>query len=386
MNFRLRHGFTSLLIVTIISILESHTLVSINPESALAQGGAGTRLYLPIIMKFPYPAKSHYMNTSEWDFDPYTIGQADAQEHQPVIQSGQQLIVVLAWGQPCKYSSTIWGAYAYDATCHQLSELQTYIQEYLDGYCARMQSLRPGGSGQYCGYRYNVTAVPVIIVLGVDNCIGGPGCSNPDNASSNAVTYEHGQAWGTVVQSVGTFVANRGYSYQIFITGAMDIEGAWNTYTNTKAWLDGYKTTSSRNFYDYGDCNCPEGYSPGNNDYIGPPLFRRDWSYNRIHEVSYRGIPIKYPLPQIYHTDGSDARKWQGLSKWAVVNGYGKMIFRELLTEAGACAQGLSCTGIDNGPMQAILQVQQALNADSQTAGGLSTSVRSADINWYPRP
>lgn len=164
----------------------------------------------------------------------------------------------------------------------------------------------------------------------------------------------------------------------------MDIEGAWNTYTNTKSWLDGYKAVSSRSFYNYGDCNCPEVYSPINNDHIGPPLFQRDWSYNRIHEVSYRGIPLKYPLPQIYHTTGSDARKWQGLSKWAVVNGYGKIIFGELLTTYGRCLQGANCTGIDNTPQMALTQMLQALNADPDTAGGLAPNVRSTDINRYP--
>ncbi len=348
------------------------------PHVAIAQGG-GTHIYFPLVITSPLATASHYMNMSEPDFDPYTLGEEDAQYQQQVIEAGNRIIFILAWGQPCKISSNTWGAYSYDSSCHAISEIQINIENYLDGYCARMDGIRSGDSGQYCGYRYNTQAVPVIIGFGVDNCIGGEGCSNPPGSPSNAVTYEHGQAWGQMVQAIADFVANRGYSYQVFIVGAMDIEAPWNTYTNTKAWLDGYKNTSYRNFYNYGTCDCPDGYQP-----YAP--FSRDWNYGRIHEVSYRGLPIKYALPEIYHTSGIDARRWQGLSKWAVINGYGKMTFQELLTEFGACDQVLGCLGIDNKPIDAAIQVISALDADPQTAGGLVTYARFTDISWYPRP
>jgi len=337
-------------------------------------------IYLPLIMKMAV-ASSHYMNISKLGFDPYSLGQTDAPIHQLLLQSGERLIFVLAWGQPCKFSAIEWGAYSYDGACHAISQLQDHIEDYLIGYCTRMQNIRPGDPGENCGDRYNPLAVPLIIGLGVDNCIGGPGCSNPPGSPSNAVTYEHGQAWGAMVQSVTNFVANNGYAYQIFIVGAMDIEASWNTYTNTKAWLNGYKDASSRNFYNYGTCDCPDGYQP-----FAP--FHRDWSYDRIHEISARGLPVKYPLPEIYRTDGIDARRWQGLSKWAVINGYSKLTFQELLTEYGACSQTFNCEGdqINNPPGNAISQMLQALNADPQTAGGLVSYVRSTDINWYPSP
>jgi hypothetical protein len=185
-----------------------------------------------------------------------------------------------------------------------------------------------------------------------------------------------------MVQSINNFTLSQGYAYQVFIAGAMDIEAPWNTYTNTKAWLDGYKNTSSTNFYNYGTCDCPDGYHPSE-------PFHRDWSYDRIHEVSSpRGLPVKHALPQIYHTDGIDARRWQGLSKWAVINGYSRMTFQELLTQSGACAQKANCASsyTDNAPMSAIDQMRKALDADPQTAGGLVSYSRSTDISWYPNP
>lgn len=89
-------------------------------------------------------------------------------------------------------------------------------------------------------------------------------------------------------------------------------------------------------------------------------------------------------IPEIYHTNGVDATRWQGVSKWAINNGLGRAIFNQLLTEYGACAQTQNCSGIDNAPINAIDQMQQALNADSQTADGLSEDLCVTDIKWYP--
>jgi hypothetical protein len=59
-------------------------------------------------------------------------------------------------------------------------------------------------------------------------------------------------------------------------------------------------------------------------------------------------------------------------------------IFRQLLSQLGACNQKQNCFNTDNGPMDALDQMQQALNEDPQTSGGLATPVRSTDIKWYP--
>lgn len=351
-----------------------------NLSVAFAQGGS-YHVYLPLVFKSPFTTSSYYMNHSEVDFNPPELGQADAVNYLQAIQSGDRIITILAWGQPCKYSDTEWGAYEYTETCHRISNIQIDIQNYISGFCAQLQNIRPGGSGQYCGYNYNTQQVPVIIGLGVDNCIGGINCANPPGSPSNAVTYEHGQAWGTIVQSINSYVISHGYGYQIFVVGAMDIEAPWNTYTNTKTWLDGYKDTCWRNFYNYGTCDCPDGYQP-----YAP--FARDWSYDRIHEVSQRGLPVKYPLPEIYHTDGIDARRWQGLSLWGYLNGYSKITFQELLTQSRACSQTQNCNLYNtlNTPIMAIQQMREALDSDWRTADGLVPYSRSTDMTWYPRP
>lgn len=350
---------------------------STSPQIALAQGG-GTRVYLPLIMKYPSPIKSHYMIISKPNFNPYALGQMDAQEHQPIIQSGNRIVFVLGFGQPCKVGG-VEGAYSYDenSICHSISEFETHVKNYLDGYCAKMQAIRPGGSGQNCGYRYSTTSVPVFFTFGPVNC-GSLAC-NPNN-TPNTVTYSNGQAWGTLVSTISSYALTRGYAYQILVAGAMDIEGDWNTYANTKNWINGFKNTAPfKPVYNYGNCGCPDAYQPG-----GP--FFHDWDYNKIHEVSFRATIGSDVIPQIYHTNGVDARRWQGVSKWAANNGFGKAIFRQLLTTLGRCAQGANCAGINNSPANAIDQINQALNADAQTANGLATDVRSTDIENYPFP
>jgi hypothetical protein len=318
------------------------------------------------------------MVISKPDFNPYDLGQADAQSHLQSIQNGKQLILTLAWGQPC--NSPVIGAYAYDIqnTCHSTSEFQTQIQSYLDGYCAEMQSIQSGPSGHYCGYPYNTQQVPVILAFGPNNCVGGPNCSNASNDPSNAVNYLNGQQWGTIVSNIASYASGHGYGYQIAVVGAMDIEGSWNTYSNTIDWLHGFVNADPYDpVYNFGDCGCPDTYSPS-----GP--FKRDWDYNKIHEVTYRATILGDAIPEIYHNSGVDAQRWQGLSKWAANNTYGKIIFYQLLTTSGTCGQGSDCTSISNAPIDAINQMTQALNADSQTANGLRSDVRSTDISWYP--
>jgi hypothetical protein len=342
---------------------------------AYAQGG-GTTIFLPSIMKYPTVTTSHYWVVSNPNFNPYTLGQADAQVHQSIIQYGNRIIFLISLGQPCQTGGA-YGSYSYDQNnnCHSTSEFLTHIQNYLSGYCAMMQSILPGTSGQNCGYRYNLSAVPVIFAFGPNNC-GSLHC-DPNNPP-NTVTYANGQAWGTLIENVNSYVVTHGYSYQIFVAGAMDIEGGYNTYANTRAWLDGLLNTAPyKPFYDYGNCDCPDTYNPNGS-------FRHDWSCSKTYEVSFSIGFSGDVIPEIYHTNGVDATRWQGVSKWAVNNGHGMAIFRQLLTECGACGQTQNCNGIDDVPMNAFDQLQKALNADPQTTGGLSTDFRLTDIKYYP--
>jgi hypothetical protein len=199
--------------------------------------GAGTTNFLPFIKNYQRVTTSHYWVLSDPNFYPYVLGQADALEHQPIIQNGNRIIFLISFGQPCQTASG-YGAYSYDQynNCHSTDEFLIYLQNFIDGYCMKMQSIRPGASGQNCGYRYNPTAVPVIFAFGPNNC-GSYNC-DPNNYP-NTVTYTNGQAWGTLIENINGYVVNHGYSYQIFIAGAMDIEGSFNTYAILKVGLMG---------------------------------------------------------------------------------------------------------------------------------------------------
>lgn len=366
------------------------------PEYPMATPGAQPyRLSLPVLAKKSYGIvpKSYYMTVEKAGFQPGSLGQQAAIDNRPILVNGDKVLFVLAWGQPCKYTSSplVYGAYAYQGSCKPLSSFESHIKNFIDGYCGQLQAIQPGSGTQHCGYQYNAIT-PVTIALGVDNCAGGLDCANLDNNPSNQVNAGHAQQWAAVVNSVATYLNTQGYNYQVRVAGAMDIEGAWNTYNSTSPWVSAFVAAApSLRLYNYGDCNAPEGYSSGNNNVIGPPIFPRDWSYDRLHYVSVRASGLTNPLPQIYHNSGSDARKWQGLSKWATLNpgggAYGKIVFPGLLTESNrTLLQGAPCNGICNLPTEATLQMSVTLNSDAATANGLATPLSNTDILFYPWP
>lgn len=366
-------------IIGLLGVVGLLVITSTNQQVASAQ--VGNRVYLPLIMRFPVVTKSHYMTFSipaVPGFNPTARGQADADEHLSGIRLNHELIYILDWGQPCVASGGAQGAYGHDpmSRCHAFSEFEQPIKDYLDGYCGRLQSRIPSSvSGKLCGAQFSADDVPTItLVIGINNCVGGVDCANPDNSPSNATTFANGQAWGALINNISSFVADRGYLYRIRVAAGLDAEQAWNSYTNTQNWLNGLRSVTSARFYNYGNCQCALGYDP---NYIMP----RDWNYDKVHAISARGSST-YPLPEIYRIDGQNARQWQGLSKWAVVSGYGKIFFSQLLTTSRSCGSGggILC----NTPDMAVSQMNAYLNADTDTANGLLWPVRLTDITFYP--
>lgn len=374
-----KYGLPILLTLGVISTAAILIITFANLRSASAQ--VGPRVYFPLIMKFPVVTKSHYMTFSipaVPNFNPTARGQADADEHLPGIKLNHQLIYILDWGQPCVATGGVQGAYGHDpmSKCHTFSEFEQPIKDYLDGYCGRLQFRIPSGvSGKLCGAQFGTDDIPtIIVVLGINNCIGGPDCGNPDNSSTNATTFANGQAWGSIVNNISSFVVTRGYSYRIRIAGGLDAELAWNTYAHTQDWLNGLRSVTSVRFYNYGNCECSLGYNPS---YAMP----RGWNYDKVHTIAARGSST-FPLPEIYRTDAQNARQWQGVSKWAAINGYGKVFFFQLLTTNRSCGTGggILCNTSD----MAAAQMQIYLNADPDTANGLGSPLRFTDITFYP--
>jgi hypothetical protein len=324
------------------------------------------QVFLPMVINSVL--SSHYMKQFYGDYNANTIGQTDAVENFPTIQAGNRTDIILDYGQPCLASGGAQGAYSFTGTCYSTSQIKTDVESYIQGYCTYMKTTV---SGTTCGTQYqSIPPRAVVILVGTNNCC--------DTTVSNA----HGRAWSQMVVDLNAYLVSNAIDYQLEVKGATDIELQWNSAANSKAWVDGYNTVSTDwGYYNFGDCPCSEGYNPG----YGLPL---DWHYEDVWYVSWGSSFGAEPFPEIYNTTGAQAREWQGVSHYAYVTHGSQILFQHILTQLGACNQGLSCVGVNNSKSAAFTQMNVALNADPDTAGGLDVGplFSQADISWYPRP
>jgi len=279
-------------------------------------------------------------------------------------------VVVFSFGQPCSYSSggtTFYGATAYREGCRGTPEIKTAVQEFIRGFCNR------NGCSTYS------TSPKLTLAVGPSNCSnGGTGCANPGQSTN--VTYVHGQAWSQLVADLINYTTSQGYSYQVLVVRAMDIEFNWNTDTNTRAWVDGYKQGNYRHFYNFGTCDgCPVDYTPN-------PILPNGWSYDDAWYVSWGAGPTFYPLPEIYRTDGTNAEQWQAVSYYAATAKTGKMFFKGAFAQWQACHDSpgnlTECQNLGtlNMPYQGWSQLWNALYNDPITR--LTSLPWSTDITW----
>ncbi len=158
--------------------------------------------------------------------------------------------------------------------------------------------------------------------------------------------------------------------------GGIDAEIPWNTAAATRTWVDGYKSTFSANYVDFGSCDgCP---------YFAHPEWVPAWSLEDIWYVAFGATPA-CPLPEFYRVDGSNADQWYRMSLYAYTNhGGSRMIFKGTMTQWNACQEQADpywCAnnGVDNLPSQGYMQLYNAINADPRTTQQIPWST---DISW----
>jgi hypothetical protein len=202
--------------------------------------------------------------------------------------------------------------------------------------------------------------------------------------SSREVSYNSGHAWGQLVGQVSDWFANNGYSSQVDAAGGSDMELAWDTPTETRAWVDGYASATWHYLYDFGDAQgCPVSGSTAS-----PSACSHGWTQEDVRYISW-GAPPAWPLPQIYNTKGVMANHWQQITLYSALlpNSF-RMFVAGSLTQYQACQQR-TCAhgtptfgGTDNTPEAGWTQLSNALNGDSQTAQTLRWST---DIKYAPK-
>ena len=164
--------------------------------------------------------------------------------------------------------------------------------------------------------------------------------------------YNHGFAWAAMVRSVQSWLISTNFAREVKVSGATDIELAWNYARISNKWVDGFDANDNNQviFYNFGTCDgCPTRLAPNPN-----PDLVYDWTFPLVHYAAWRAAPA-WPIPEIYATNGINARQWAYLSKWGTDQGYSKMQFLSALTQYQAC--NANCPGLDNTPQQAWQQL-----------------------------
>lgn len=233
-------------------------------------------------------------------------------------------LVVMDWGQPVSLSSG-YGTYDFGGADVSDASILHAVANYVLGVWS-------------C--RTSTTDLAVAI-----------GESNYGSSTSN--WYADGQAWGSMVNSVQSYISNNGYSNVVGAYGAGDLETEWNSYSVTSSMVNGYNNTSSRLYFDFGD-DTP-GY----------------WSDSQVWYVAW-GAADSEPLPEIYYT--ADATSdWESLDVWACNNEGGTMDFKGTMSE--------NASGTDS-PSQSFDDMYNALGANSCTAGGRGSMIFETRISY----
>jgi hypothetical protein len=192
---------------------------------------------------------------------------------------------------------------------------------------------------------------------------------------STASARAHGTAWAQMVNDVNSWLVTNGYSSQVHVVGATDIEPAWNSVAVSRAWVDGYDSVNLYDYYDFGTADGCATRADPNRVTCGNGWTREDVWYKAY------GTRPAFPLPEIYNTRGANAEQWALISLYSVnTRGY-KVEFHGVLTQWQACQQaGASqCVGVDNLPSTGWLQLYNELKRDVRT---YYTPRWSSDMIW----
>ncbi len=311
-----------LLLLTFLAV-PARTALSQEPEEYLAYLPLVTvednaLNFLPVVMNntpVPQPTpflwtNSYYITSIEPD-KMYNLG-CDLGTRDAITDGIQDSLVILDFGSPTNKNGEL-GASLLSSNPTATTTLALAVETYAKGYydCT---------AGDYSSH--------LTIGIGTTNyqLSGGTGWTG-------AVTRDHGHAWTWMVNAVNDYIIQQGYSSQVSVVGANDLEVSFNTPANTIPWIDAYDDWNLYPLIDFGDlAGCPTRLRPdwtcGNG-----------WTMDNVWYKAYGASPNS-PLPEIYLTYGTNARQWAYLSHWAVLNKEGHRIdFLGTLTQWTACEQ-----------------------------------------------
>lgn len=242
------------------------------------------------------------------------------------------------------YGATLWGAP--DLTVHQIGQR---IQNFVRGYA-------------YCrsdpGHR-------LIIGVGTSN--------SAINGKSDAWLRAHGNAWARNVAAVAAWV-DANYPGHAQVVAAWDVEPSWSSFAKADQWMHGYDGYQGRRML-YANSSadgCPPASASNGSCNNG-------WNQSAVWHLSWQHDPA-LPIPQIYNTQGTNARQWQQIDLWSTTARRDGIYFYGTMTQFGACQQVGGCAGVDNTPHAGNDQLRWWLASDTRTRQDDVTTM--TDMYW----
>ena len=128
------------------------------------------------------------------------------------------------------------------------------------------------------------------------------------NNSFQDVSYGGGQTWSNVVTAAENSIKISGYSSQVIMYGADDIEPSWSSAAAAIAWANGFSSVGGHHYFNYGSADgCPQ-YSTGNGG------CNNGWNQYDVYYVSW-GANAAQATPEIYYS--SQAQQWAMIDLYA---------------------------------------------------------------------
>jgi hypothetical protein len=158
-----------------------------------------------------------------------------------------------------------------------------------------------------------------------------------------------GTTWAKLVERIGAATPGG----RVTVSGGLDGEPGYSKPAWARAWVDSFVRSSSRRLYVAGSadgCLLGQGENCAN-----------QWTVQDVYHMATGAGPNVYAVPQIYKTNGLQARQWAGINRLEQLAGKSPVRFASVLTQQKACTQRSGCNGIDNSPDQARDQLVKAL-------------------------
>ncbi|WP_344165202.1 hypothetical protein [Nocardiopsis rhodophaea] len=194
------------------------------------------------------------------------------------------------------------------------------------------------------------------------------GVNNKDDTGLGGGTA--GTAWARIVNEA----ASSASTPAVTIAGAVDAEPSWSSPAWARGWARAFTTTSTRPLYAASSADgCPTYGSAS-------VACGNGWTLADVHYVATGASAQIRAIPQIYRTDGIQARQWARISSWGARQGPGTVRFAGSLSQHVACRQRGGCARTNNTAKAAWTQLRDALNAHPETR--VSALPNATDVRW----